>query len=118
MLAVATKFGARWYFLMPVGLMMILSLWAIMANPQTGSDLTAQRLSFFFRGKLETILVADIAHMLLTSWTDGAVTVTLYLKSGRVVPVPSMCANSKLAIALRDLGVSELSSNEALPSTK
>ncbi len=101
------SYGAPWYFLAPLALGGGMAIWAIIANPQTGSTLTAQHLSLFNRGEHETIDIADISHMEIRRWTDGPDTVILTLTSGRIVQVSSMCADSKLAVALRDLGVRE-----------
>jgi uncharacterized membrane protein len=107
MMVFATRYSAAWYFLVPVGLSAAMALWAIIANPQTGSTLTAQTLHFFNRGTKETVQIKDVISMKVTNWTDGPDTVALTLKSGNVIHVPSMCADSKLAVALRELGVPE-----------
>jgi hypothetical protein len=85
----------------------VIALWAILANPKTGSVLTREKLHFFNRGTKETVLVSDIASMSVRRWTDGPDTVTLHLKSGRAHAVSSLCADSRLAPALRALGVGE-----------
>jgi hypothetical protein len=108
MLTVAFHYSAPWYFLAPVGLATAMALWGIIANPQSGSDLTSENLSFFHWGKTETIAIADIASMKVSRWSEGPDTVALNLNSGGVVHVPSVCADSKLAIALQDLGVREV----------
>jgi hypothetical protein len=108
MLAFAAYEGAPWYFYAPVGLAGAMALWAIIANPQSGSELNAQSLSFFYQGKTQTIPIADITAMKVTRWSDGPDTVALHLRSGETIHVPSLCADSKLAIALRDLGVDEV----------
>jgi hypothetical protein len=108
MLAFAARYAAPWYFLVPVGLAAAMALWAIIANPQTGSILTPETLHFFNRGSKETVCIAEIASMKVTNWSDGPDTVAITLKSGDVVYVPSLCADSKLAVALRGLGVDEV----------
>jgi hypothetical protein len=108
MMAFAARYAAPWYFLVPVGLAAAMALWAIIANPQTGSILTAETLHFFNRGSKETVRIADVASMKVTNWSDGPDTVALTLTSGRVIHVPSLCADSKLAVALRGLGISEV----------
>lgn len=108
MLAFGAHHAAPWYFLVPVGLAGAMALWAIIANPQTGSSLTAETLHVYNRGNSETVHIADIARMNITKWSEGPDTVAITLKSGDVVHVPSLCADSKLAIALRGLGVSEV----------
>jgi hypothetical protein len=108
MMAFAARYAAPWYFLIPVGLAAAMALWAIIANPQTGSILTAETLHLFNRSSKDVVHIADIASMKVTNWSDGPDTVTLTLRSGRVVYVPSLCADSKLAIALRGLGVSDV----------
>jgi hypothetical protein len=108
MMAFAYHYAAPWYFLVPVGLAAAMALFAIIANPQTGSTLTTETLHFFNRGTQETVRIADVVSMKVSKWTDGPDTVALHLKSGSVVNVPSLCADSKLAIALRDLGVPEV----------
>jgi hypothetical protein len=107
MLGVGVQYGAPWYFLAPVGLAGLMMVWAILSNPKTGSVLTTEKLHFFNRGTEETVLVSDITSMSVRSWTDGPDTVTLRLKSGGTLAVPSLCADSKLAPALRALGVGE-----------
>jgi hypothetical protein len=108
MLAFAAHYEAPWYFLVPVGLSAAMALLAIIFNPQTGSTLNAETLDFFNRGTQETVQIRDVASMKVTKWSDGPDTVALTLTSGRIVHVPSMCADSKLAVALRELGVAEV----------
>ncbi len=105
MLAAAIHYGASWYFYAPVGLGTAMLIWAIIRNPQSGAELNADALRFFHNGKEETVRLADIARMTASTSSDGPDTVALHLKSGKVVHVPSLCADSKLAPALRDLGV-------------
>jgi hypothetical protein len=105
--AFAAHYAAPWYFQAPVGLSAAIALWSIIANPQTGSSLTAETLYFYNNSDTETVHVSDIASMKITHWSDGPDTITLTLISGRVIQVPSMCADSKLAVMLRELGVSE-----------
>jgi hypothetical protein len=111
MMAFAAHHDAPWYMLAPVGLSAAMALVAIIANPQTGSTLTSQSLEFFNQGTRETIDIKDVASMKVVTWTDGPDTVTLTLKTGRAVRIPSLCADSKLAIALRSLGVREIDAN-------
>ncbi len=108
MIAFVARYSDTWYFQIPVVLSAAVALWAIIANPQTGSTLTTQKLSFYNRSKPEDVLIKDIASMKVTNWTDGPDTVALTMKSRVVVHVPSMCADSKLAVALRELGISEV----------
>jgi hypothetical protein len=108
MLAFAAHYEAPWYFLVPVGLSAAMALWAIITNPQTGLTLNADTLHFFNRGTQETVQIRDVASMKVTKWSDGPDTVALTLTSGRIVYVPSMCADSKLAVALRELGIDEV----------
>ncbi len=108
MLAFGAHHAAPWYFLVPVGLAAAMALWAIIINPHTGSTLTAETLHFFKRGSEETLRIADIASMKVVKSSDGPDTLTLTLASGRNISVSSLCADSKLAVALRALGVSEV----------
>jgi hypothetical protein len=108
MLAYGAYHEAPWYFLMPVGLSVAMALWAIIANPQAGSTLNADILHFYNQGTQETVHLKDIATMKVSNWTDGPDTVALTLKSGDIVHVPSMCADSKLAVKLKELGVVEI----------
>jgi hypothetical protein len=105
MLGTAAHYGAPWYFFAPVGIAVAMLIWLVVRNPQSGCDLNARSLFFFYQGKTETIPLADVASMKVTNWTDGPDTVALHLKSGKVVRVPSLCADSKLVPALRELGV-------------
>jgi hypothetical protein len=107
MLALVTRCQAPWYVLMPVGLSAAMALWAIIANPQTESTLTAGTLHFYNRGRSETVNIKDVTHMKVTKWTDGPDNVALTLKSGEIIHVPSLCADSRLAVALRTLGVKD-----------
>jgi hypothetical protein len=91
----------------PVIIAGLMLVWLIVTNPQSGSELTANRLRFFHRDTSESIAVGDVKHMKITHRSDGPDEVTLHLKSGRAVNVPSLCADSKLAVALRELGVRE-----------
>lgn len=109
MLTVGVTYGAAWYFLAPLGIAAVLALWAIIANPQTGSSLNAEELRFWNRSNAEAVRIADVASMTVRRWTDGPDTVALTLKSGNVVHIPGMCADSKLAVALRDMGILEAS---------
>jgi hypothetical protein len=108
LLAIAASYSAPSYFLLPVCLSGVLALWAIVANPKTGSTLTAETLHFFNCGIQETVSIKDIVSMKITEWSDGPDTVTLYLKSGRVAHIPSLCADSQLAIALQNLGIPKI----------
>ncbi len=85
-----------------------MALWAIIANPQSGLALNAETLYFFNRSTQETVRITDIASMKVSRWSDGPDTVALTLKSGGMVNVPSLCADSKLSVVLRDLGVVEV----------
>jgi hypothetical protein len=98
---------APWYLFIPVGLSMAMALWAIIADPQAGSRLNTDTLHFYNRATQETIRIKDVASMKVSNWTDGPDTVALTLKSGDLVNVPGICADSELAVALRDLGVPE-----------
>jgi hypothetical protein len=109
MLAFGAYREAPWYFLVPVGLSTAMALWAMIANPQAGSKLTADTLYFYNGSRQATIPIKDIASMKISKWSDGPDTVALTLKSGDIVDVPSMCADSKLAGALRELGVVDVS---------
>jgi hypothetical protein len=108
MMAFAASYAAPLYFLVPVGLAAAMALLAIIFNPQTGSTLNAETLDFFNRGAQETVQIRDVASTKVTKWSDGPDTVALTLTSGRIVHVPSMCADSKLAVALRELGIYEV----------
>jgi hypothetical protein len=108
MLALGISHAAPWYFLAPVALSLAMALWLIIANPQSGSVLNTETLYFFYRNKKETLRIADIASMKVTDWSDGPDTVAITLKSGDIVHVPSMCADSKLAVALRGLKIAEI----------
>jgi hypothetical protein len=99
---------APWYLFIPVGLSTAMALWAIIADPQTGSRLNADTLHFYYRSTQKTIRIKDVASMKVSNWTDGPDTVALVLKSGDIVDVPTMCADSKLAVKLRELGVAEV----------
>ena len=107
MLTFGIYYNAPWYFLLPASLCAGMMLLAILFNPKTGSVLTAEKLQFHNRSAKDTVLIADIASIKVRNWTDGPDTVELTLKSGRAIHVPSLCADSKLAVALRALGVSE-----------
>jgi hypothetical protein len=107
MLAFVAQHAASWYFLVPVLLSGAMALWAIIANPQTGATLDAETLHFFSQGTEETVQIADIASMKVSRWSDGPDTVALTLKSGDIVHVPSLCADSRLAVMLKDLGIVE-----------
>jgi hypothetical protein len=106
LLAIAAGYSASWHFLLPVCLSG--AIWAIIENPKTGSILTAETLLFFNHGTQEIVLIKDIVSMRVTKQSDGPDTVTLTLKSGRVVHIPSLCADSQLAIALQHLGITEI----------
>jgi hypothetical protein len=107
MMAVVSGHPVPWHFYVPVVLAGSMALWAIVANPQTGATLTPQVLQIMNRSHQESLNVADIVSIKVTTWTDGPDTVQLTLTSGRKFQVPSLCADSKLATALRDLGVRE-----------
>jgi hypothetical protein len=109
MLGIGVGYNAPWYFFAPVGLAVAMLVWAIVYNPQSGCVLSADRLFFHNRGKEETLYFADTASITVRSWSDGPDEVSFHLKSGRVVHVPSLCADSKLAAALRDLAIVEIS---------
>lgn len=108
MIVMGISDAAPWYFMAPVGVAGVMLIWLIFENPQSGSDLTSETLTFFHRKNRTAISIADIASMKVTRWTDGPDTVMLRLKSGDVVHVPSMCADSKLAVALKDAGILEV----------
>jgi hypothetical protein len=107
MLAFAARYADTRYFLLPVGLASLMALWAIATNPQSGATLSNETLRYYNRGPVESVQIKDIASMKISSWSDGPDTVTLNLKSGRVVHVPNLSADSKLAVALRSLGITE-----------
>jgi hypothetical protein len=98
---------APWYYLVPVWIPLAMLVWVIARNPQSGSVLTAQSLTIYYTGKNETVMLHDISSMTVTNWSDGPDTVCLTLVSGRKINIPSMSADSKLAPALRQLGVAE-----------
>jgi hypothetical protein len=107
MAATGIIYTAPWYFMAPVGMAGAMLIWAIAANPQSGSELTRDKLTYFYQGKTSSVHMADVVHMKVSRWSDGPDTVALTLRSGEVVHVPSVCADSKLAVALKDMGVSE-----------
>ena len=108
MVAVGVSYGAPWYFIAPVVLAGAMALWAIIANPQSGLVLNAEMLYFFHRSTKKTVRITDIASIKVSQWSDGPDTVAITLKSGGIVHVPSLCADSKLAAVLRNLGVVEV----------
>jgi hypothetical protein len=108
MIGFAVHHAAPWYFLVPVGSSGAMTLWVIIANPQSGSVLNGETLYFFHQRKKETLRIADIFSMKVSRWSDGPDTVALILKSGDTVHMPRLCADSKLAVALRDLRVVEI----------
>jgi hypothetical protein len=108
LLAIAAGYSASWHFLLPVCLSGAMALWAIIENPKKGSILTAETLHFFNHGTQEIVSIKDIVRMKVTKQSDGPDTVTQTLKSGRVVHIPSLCADSQLAIALQHLGITEI----------
>jgi hypothetical protein len=105
MLAIGLVVKAPWFYFLPLALGGLISMWAIWRNPKSGSTLTASALTFFNRSDNKTIFLADIASMKVQNWTDGPDTVVLNLRSGMTVHIPSLCADSKLAVALRAQGV-------------
>jgi hypothetical protein len=108
LMIIAASYSAPWYFLLPIFLSGAMAFWAVIANPKTGSTLTTEALHFFNRGTPEIVQINDIVSMKITSFSDGPDTITLNLVSGRVVHVPSICADSKLAVSLRSLGITEV----------
>jgi hypothetical protein len=108
LLAIAASYSAPWYFLLPVFLSATTALWTIIENPKTGATLTAETLHFYYRRTQEIVSIKDIVSMTITKWSDGPDTVTLNLKSRRVVHIPSLCADSQLAVALQHLGITEI----------
>jgi hypothetical protein len=97
----------NWYLYVPCGAGALMAMWAIVANPQTGSWLSPESF-YFYNGKTKSeIALADIAFMKVQNWTDGPDSVTFVLKDNKKVLVPSLCADSKLAPALRGLGVDQ-----------
>jgi hypothetical protein len=107
LLVFATPYVDTWYILLPIGLSAAMALWAIIQSPKTGSTLTTETLHFFNRGAEEIVQIKEIASMRVEHWSDGPDTVTLTLTSGRVIHVSSLCADSKLAVVLREVGITE-----------
>jgi hypothetical protein len=98
---------APWYAMAPVWIALAMLVWVIVRNPQSGSVLTAESLTFYHSRTRETVMLRDISSMTVTNWSDGPDTVRLTLDSGRKINIPSLSADSKLAPALRALGIEE-----------
>jgi hypothetical protein len=107
MLAIAAAYAAPWYFVAPAVLSALMLIWAIARNPQSGCDLDRTTLHFFTQAETVRVHLTDIVSMKVTRWSDGPDSVTLTLASGDKITVPSMCADSKLAVTLKELGVVE-----------
>jgi hypothetical protein len=108
LMSIGLSYNAPWYFVFPLGLSGTMLIWAIVVNPKSESDLSPEILSFFHRNMAENIRIADVKDMRVNRWSDGPDNVTLNMRSGKVVHIPSLCADSKLVIALKEIGIQEI----------
>jgi hypothetical protein len=97
--------SASWYFMMPVGLAVIIAAAALLFNPQTGARMTADTLHFYNRKATRDVPLSDIQSAQIRSFSDGAPDAILTLHSGEQVAIPSMCIDSRFPAALEKAGV-------------
>jgi hypothetical protein len=107
MLFVGAAYGAPWYFLAPVVLGSLMSLWMIVVNRKSGAKLTGSELSLYGGSWNRTVSAAQIHSVKIVRWMDGAPSVTLQLTDGETLDIPGYCFGSadQLASALSCRGV-------------
>jgi hypothetical protein len=107
MVMIAYHYNAEWYFFIPLGLSLAMSLWSIIVDRLSGMDLAGTSITMFAGNWKNTIDIADIAAVKITRWTDGAPTVVLKLKNGKSETVPGYCLGSskEFSDALAERGV-------------
>jgi hypothetical protein len=99
MIVISFQYNAEWYFFIPLGLSLAMSLWAIIVDRLSGMDLAGTSITLFAGTWKNTIGIADIAAVKVTRWSDGAPTVTLTLKNGKREMVPGYCIGSSKEFA-------------------
>jgi hypothetical protein len=104
-IVVGLAYDAPWYFLAPVMLSLSMTIWAIIANPQTGTTLTKDRLHVYNRHHNRDIAVCEIRSVKIDNDMDGGTRADLVLASGEKIGISAMCMNINLGPALERLGV-------------
>jgi hypothetical protein len=105
MIALGMQHDAPWFFLAPAVLAVLMALWAVISNPQTGIKLTKTTLHYYNRDHKRDIAVAHIRSVKIDSDIDGGPSADLVLASGEKVHIPAMCMNRDLGPALESLGI-------------
>lgn len=97
--------GLPW-FLLPIMFGACLGAsWPLIANPQSGAVLTRETLRFFHGKKDQIIRLTDIASVKRRSYSESSDDVTLTLRSGQKVYVPSQSVDRRLDAALQKVGI-------------
>lgn len=100
--------GAPWFWFLPIGFALAGAVWLLAANPQSGCVLTKDALHFYALDMRRTVALSDIAAMDVQRWSEGPDSVTLILRSGERIAVPSTCGGSALVAALDRAGIARI----------
>jgi hypothetical protein len=98
-------YDAPAYFFAPVMLSLSMTIWAIIANPQTGTTLTKDTLQVYNRHHKRDIAVCEILSVKIDNDMDGGTHADLLIASGEKIGISAMCMNIDLGPALEALGV-------------
>ncbi len=105
MIGLGLLYSAPWQFFVPATMVVAMMAWAVARNPLSGTDLDVETLQFFHNGTRTTVRLTEINYLTVHRNTDEPDTVRLVIKSGKIIHVPSLCADSQLASALQRLGI-------------
>lgn len=96
---------APWYAMAPMWAALLGVGWLLVTNPQSGAVLTQRSLRFFHGRQSRTIALADIVSVKRHIWSEGPDEVTLVLKNGEEVVLPSQSIDRNFVAALEAAGV-------------
>lgn len=97
--------NAPWYAMLPMVGALLGMGWLLAANVQSGAQLTVHKLRFY-HGRLDRIIaLADVASVERHVWSEGPDDITLILKDGERVAIPSQSVDRQFVAALKTAGL-------------
>jgi hypothetical protein len=95
-----------WYMLAPPLIVVPMMLYVIIANPVYGLRIDRRAMEINRNGNTDNILLSEIDHIKITSWTDSS-DATIHLKDGGLHQIPQMTrpTDAKFRKVLGEFGI-------------
>jgi hypothetical protein len=91
--ALLWRYGAPWFVLAPVLVVIPMMLAAVVWNPVYGMRIDRQALEIDLNGKVKRFPLASIDYVKITQWTDSS-DATIHLVDGSIHQIPHMARPS------------------------